>query len=708
MAEAPPHSDAPRGRRLVAIVLVIGVVASLLGRLAGHARYLHDRESLMIPTVGRELGHGHWADAIHYQYNLIQGGILVDGGLSALGFAAFGDSILAWKWYGLAYAAILAGLGMIVLKRTAGPAGAVLWPLLLIAAPFVLKDGLITPAGHHSSGFVWALGALAIALGGDAERPTWKRGLAAGVALGIAMFYMRTAISAGPAVAVALLRGGIRPVLAFGIGTLALPGLAAASASAFVASGSPYSEWGFKQTLTVLLYAPRAARLEVDHAAKLLEALSWSLRDLPFARAKLPRGGPEPMALMTVAGVVWSAALAWVPILLAGLAGLLVVRRSADGAHDRLWGTAVVLALTVAYVATYVLSPFRIDQFLLNPSDGPRFAPGSSGPRYVLPAWFALTVGMAHALGVGLGSPRLRYLALPAAAAVIGLGGASAIADVLHHREPDGTWATLRPFNYHKMFGPNRGPDIEVHAACDRGDPISRANHLRAMGWFLMPGLAELAQNPDAIERVIDDLKGFEPPVVLTPQERAFVLQGIGRGLGDELHSAQGLEMRRTLDTVFMVANRQADADAADALLVGFAEGFPQDRLTEVADEAFLELACLATAHGRVHPLCAQFGSAASDRPEDRLPDTPHSLFPDLPSKLIEGPYGRELLRGAGRTLALESPWLVDEVERSDREDRGLVLWPVGMATAFRKGWDEGTAKLFWTVGDPWIPALVP
>ncbi len=692
----------------LAISLAAGVVGALALRLWGHARYLHDPESLMVPTVGRELGHGHWGEAIRYQYNLIQGGILFDGGLAAIGFRLFGDGLLAWKWYALAYGALAAVLGMLILKRTAGTAGMVLWPLLLIAAPFVIKDGLITPAGHHSSGFVWALGALAVALGGDTERPGWKRGLAAGLLLGAGMFYMRTAVSAGPAIAIALLRGGWKPLAAGGVGTLALPGLAAGSAAAFVAGGSPYREWGLAETLRILLWAPRAARTDIEYLPKLVEALSWSLRDLVFAQAELPTGGPEPLAVMDAAGLLWAASWLVTPALLGGLAVLLILRRrgGSEAAAAQLWGTAVIAALVAGYVATYVLSPFRIDPFLLEASDGKRFAPGLSGPRYVLPAWFALTVGLAHVLGTGLGGPRVRYGAGAAAAALLGLGITSAGLDVAMHREPAGTWATLRPYEYYKMFGPNRGPGLDDHVSCTRGDPISRANHLRAAGGFVLPGLQELTQNPDALRQTVEQVRDGRP---ILDAEMPFVLHGMGLGLGDQLHTANGLEVKRSLDAALRAANALEDEEQGEAFLAGFATGFPQDRLREGLNDSFLERACLPTRYGSIRPLCSRVGAAAMDPPNTALPDLPYGMFPDLPNPLIDGPWGRELVRGAGRRLALDAPWLAPEIARRESgQERGIVLWSPSLADAFVEGWTEGTTELYWTDADPWIPTLVP
>jgi len=677
-------------------------------RLRGHAGYLHDAESLMVPTVGRELAHGHWGDAIRYQFNLTQGGILWDAGLAALGFKVFGDHLLAWKWYAIGYGLLGAWFGMVILKRTGGRLAAALWPLLLMAAPFLLKDGILTPAGHHTSGFMWALGALAVALGGRAERPSWRRGLAAGLLLGVAMFYMRTAISAGPAVAIALLRGGWRPLLACGGGTLSLPAIATANAVAFVAGGSPYREWGLPETLKVLLWAPKAEKLDAALVPKLLEALSWSLRDLNFAQPVPLTGDAQPLPIMTVAGVGWSAAWLAVPALLV-LAGIVLAlaRRRADDpdATRQLWGTAVVGALVVGYVGTYVLSPFRIDPFLLEGFEGQRNAPGSSGPRYVLPAYLALTVGLAHVLGLGLARPRAKFVAGALATALVGSGLAAAGLDAAGRHEPAETWSTLRPFHYHRMFGPNRGPDLAANAACTLGDPISRANHLRAAGWFVMPGLAELDQNPYAIVRIRDDLVRDFP---MGPDELPFVLHGLGGGLADDLHNADDRQIRRAVDATLEAAAALESRREGEALLAGFASRFPGQRLAPL-EEGMLRRACRTTAYGGIRPLCAGIGASFLDPPGARLPDRPEALFAGLDDGLVYGEFGSELLRGAGRLSATSSPWLGPEIGRRDSpEARGIAVWPTDLADGFEQGWSEGQAARQWVEGDPWVPTLVP
>jgi hypothetical protein len=683
------------------------VVVALLLRLWGHAGYLHDSESLMVPTVGREIGHGHWREAIFYQYNLTQGGILIDGGLAGLGFEVFGDHLLAWKWYALAYAAAGTVFGMIILKRTAGAAAAVVWPLLLMAAPFVLKDGLLTPAGHHSTGFVWALGALAVALGGSAEKPSWQRGLLAGALLGVAMFYMRTAVSAGPAVAIALLRGGWKPLIASGVGTLAFPALAVWNTSAFVAAVSPYKEWGFQQTFATLLGAPRAESVLIEYGPKVSEALSWRLKHIVFAQAPLPQGGPEPMALMESAGIAWSAAWSVTPVLVLVLTGLLLINRKRDpqGAA-RLWGTAVIAALAAGYLATYVASPFRIDPFLLDPPAGTVYAPGSSGPRYLVPPWLALSVAMAHVLGMTLQDRWLRFPAALALGGLLVLGLGSAGADVWNHREPPGTWSTLQPFAYPKMFGPHRGPAQEVHASCSRGDPISRANHLRAAGWFRKPSLEELLRDTIGRQDAVTQMQADHP---MTQDELAFVIEGFGLGFADALHSADRETIVRAIDATVRGANGQPIRAHGDAFLQGFASGFPEDQLTENLNKSFVDRACQPTRHGDIQPLCARIGGAVIRVPIAHLPDLPHDLYENFPTELLDGPVGPDLLRGAGRRLARSCPWLEDEVLHPEEAlEQGIELWPVSLAEAFVEGWNQGTTTLHWAPGDPWTPASVP
>ena len=206
------------------VLLWLGVVLvgiALVARYLAHPTYLHDPESLMVPTVGREFAHGHFAHLAVYQYNLYQGGVLIDGTLSAVGFWLWGDSLWAWRGYTIGYGLVIALCGAVLLRRIGNARGALLFLLLLAVAPFLLKDGLITPAGHHSSALAWALAALAIAAGGGGK-PDFRRGVLCGLLLGIGIFYTRTTVAAVPAAALLLVPGGWRALVGAFVGGCSL------------------------------------------------------------------------------------------------------------------------------------------------------------------------------------------------------------------------------------------------------------------------------------------------------------------------------------------------------------------------------------------------------------------------------------------------------------------------------------------------------
>ena len=292
-SETPSPGLRARSAGIAAGAVLTAVAAvALLGRMFAHAAYLHDTESLMIPTVGRELLHGHTADWIHYQYEVYQGAILVDGALSALGFVLFGDQLLAWHWYSLLYLVGIAVAGMAILRHSSGMAGALVFPMLLAAAPFLIKDGLITPMGHHATGPFFALAALAVALGGRGRGPdgsgprtlTVGRAFAAGLVLGVGCWYMRTVIAAAPALALAVLPGGRRALGAAAAGFMAYPILTGINCWFFTQHVDPYTEWGFWTTLGASMASPRALAAAVDPVSKSMEALALPFRHLLFAQ----------------------------------------------------------------------------------------------------------------------------------------------------------------------------------------------------------------------------------------------------------------------------------------------------------------------------------------------------------------------------------------------------------------------------------------
>lgn len=702
MSEEAPSTLRRLGPAAGLLAVVALVVGPLVARLQAHAWYLHDTESLMVPTVGRELAHGHWGDWIHYQYNLYQGGILVDGALSGLGFALFGDHLLAWKWYALAYALGIALAGMAILRRTSGWPAALALPVLLATAPFVLKDGLITPAGHHVSGTFYALLALAIALGGrrpDDEgtgpgRPGFARGLLAGLVLGLGSVYMRPVVSAGPAVALVLLWGGWRPLLGLALGCLSMPALVALGAWTLAAGVSPYDQWGALDTFRAALWAPRAEPAPQEHFAKLMEALSPPLRPTLFAQP-LSRSA-EAWALRdiyTVAAHLWSGAWVATPALLTGVFAWLASRREPARARRLAWGTGTLLVLAAGYAATYVASPFRVDEGLVELANN-GLAPGLSGPRYVLPVYICLTLGLAHLAGLAWQHRRLRVLGVALILLVAVPGAWAAIVDQVVDADDRSEVAELHPYEYFKMFGPHRGPPPEVHLGCKTVDPVSRANHLRAAGWMRQPSPLGLARDSRLTRQILDQMAREWG---LDAQERRFVAHGMGIGLADALHSVQGIRVAGLGEVARRVTDDLGPADG-EAFAAGFVAGFPVDQLNEL-DEQTRAWTCAATSWG-TRPLCRLAGRRFAQSDLRLLPDDPAQLLVD-PSTLPAGPEAADLVFGVGAELARANPALGLQLDPLDR-------WPAPLAEAFRAGWQEQELRARWRDGDPWEPRLVP
>lgn len=648
---------------MIALSLPALVVFTLALRLVGHARYLHDYESLMVPTTGRELGHGHWGDWDFYVYNLYQGGILVDGGLSALGFAVFGDHELAWKWYALAYAVGIAAAGMAILERTAGAAAAIAFPLLLAASPFLLKDGLVTPAGHHSSAVFFALLTVAVAVrwkprGGGSEAtpgvpptrgPGVGHGLAAGLVLGVGVWYSRTTVAVLPAVVVALAPGGWRALLGLGLGCLCLPGIGGVESWLITRDGAALAEQGFGQTFGQLMWDIRSKPEAPEVAAKLGEALSVAVHPLLFAQPTAGASAVSPThPVFASAGAIWSAAWAvTLPLLLAIAGGAAARRRSgpADGAASTAvaWGTALVLLIPAGYVATYVASPFRVDPALAEVLRSGGAPPGISAPRYLLPGFLGLTLGLAHVVGLLWRRRSARPLAVLLLATVALPGAVAAGIDWGRDRDRPSELGELRPFHYHKLFGPGRGPSAEVHLACREGDSLSRANHLRTAGWLRLRSPWELAERPTLVAELLEETR---VEASLSAAELGFVAHGMGLGLGDVTHSDAEVELGDLVVLARAVASELGPESSA-AFLSGFTASVPMSRVRALDDPT------VATFCGpdspSDQPLCVLLGHRFADAELEAVPRFPEGLFTVLLGGRLEEPIGEALVRGAGR-----------------------------------------------------------
>jgi hypothetical protein len=673
------------------------LAAALVGwtfylRMDGHSVYLHDHESLLVPTAGRELLHGHISQFRWYQGNVYQGSSLVDALLSMLGFAVFGDHLLAWKWYGLGYAVAIAGVGMLVLKRLVGTPGAAAFAMLLATAPFLIKDGLLTPAGGHSSGFLYAIIPLLIAVGGKGP-PTFVRGLVAGVALGFGAWYMRTAVSGGPALLVALAPGGRRALGGMFVGIFSFPLLAAVNALLFTAGDGPLANRGFVLVFQEVMGAIRAESVAPAYVEKATEAMGLRLRYCLFAQAG-PVFREHDGTYFAWASEVW--AVAWT----VGLAALSVAAAGLARTRHRTagWAAAVLLALGVGYLATYVMSPFRVDASMLREIDEAAVlvAPGVPAPRYLVPIFLAWTFGLAGAAGLAW-KWRWTRIAFFGALWVAGVGGWAAYLDADGEAESEQLRAELRPYDYLGYYGAGlgRGPGMFWHVRCAHPDPVSRAAHRRAVGPLWASDASKVVGESDYVARRLRELD--EQWGVTSAEDLPFVVQGIGRAVADAHHSAAQISLGRLVGGVIRNAETLG-APLGDVLLRGFEEGLAEDAFTGAPEGA--AMFCRETSWG-TQPMCSMVGRMTVD-PEIGLVTTPEALFGrGFHPMLLDPVRGGVVVAGAASRLRSQAPDTV-------WSDETLAGWRPDLATGFKRGWAFEDARMRWREGDAPDPFLIP
>lgn len=689
-----PSSGKLKVWRLAPFALVPAVVAALAFRLVAHALYLHDHESLMVPTVGRELAHGHWLQAPQLHYNFHQGGVLIDGALSAVGFRLFGDHLLAWKWYSLAYAAGITVAGIVVLRKSAGTAGAIFLALLMAAAPFLVKDAILTPAGHHSTAFFYALAALAIAMqGSERGPPSFRRALFAGLVLGVGVWYTRTCLAAGPAVALALFRGGIRTSVrawaGLAAGCLIFPAMVAVEANAALHQIPALAHTPFSGQFGRMLTSIAADHASPEYAAKTWEALSLPLEPVLFGQPVVRALERTPIhSEFARAGQLWSWGWAAVPVALAICGAALLAARRGPRRE-----TAVVLLFGLGYAAIYVLSPFRIessDLLVIANSELSASAPGVAAARYVIPIYLAWTVGAAHVLGLGWRWRWSRPVAVIALGALVGSGLQSAVIDWRLDRDQPSNFDLLLPYDYELMFTPARGLTAQLHLECQTREPVSRANHLRSYGFAASPEPVSLREG-QAMAHASESLDGRGLP----PEQEAFVFDGMGRGAASHIQPG-GPDEAEYLAAVFRFAE-ELGPPRSGWFLTGFSRvayggGFPADRSLQAEE-------LCRTRPGLGRPACHRVGEHAVDPRMAHLPASAPDLFMAMPP--IPPGAERELFRGAGRRLARWAPWDADELSVVDG-------WPEAAREGFMEGWTEERRLRSFRDGDPWEPARVP
>jgi hypothetical protein len=704
--------NAARGGRIGGVLPWCGLLAltqvMLWVRLAAHCSHVRHTETIsLLPTVGRELACGQMRYLSGYYINPGHPSTLLDGFLSAAGFALLGEHYLAWQWVPLLYAGLLGVGGAWLLAQVGGPRAAGAFLLLLAASPFLVKDGLLAMVGYHASGVVFGVAALALAVGASPHRTFDRRAFAAGVVLGMGVFYLRTSVAAVPAVGLAVLAGGRRSVRDMALGTLSFPVLLACTAVvrlhglALEKSPRPLVwgdvthsiSWAFPTSMDGGTRPP----LELS---KLGDLVAWPLIEALFAQPPALETGIAPVhGGLTLAGGIW--VLGW--ILAALLVVPLVLWLLGDGgrivARDA-YRPLVVAALPLTYAALYVVAPFRIDEAVLAGEYQSTFtAPPVEDARYLMPVLLLWGLPLAMGLGLALraGAPSWQRLpALGLGGLLLLSGGGFALAD-LGAGDPAGTLAQLQPFTYRGFHRSDRGLERRQHAYAPTDDPLSRGNHLRAVGAFDRPPVARTATEPH-VDHVA--LQEVDRELQLDALDRQFVAHGMGSALGDSLHHGEGWDIP-ALAQMAMAAADAMPPDEGRAYLRGLGEAIRFD-LCPVEDPApAAEALCQPMANGE-RPLCFALGGCLGWWDRGPLPWRPVGLFPDHRGWVAgqDPEVVSELIRGVGWTQgAALPPSMLFAIE-----DPG---WEGPAFEAFVDGWHAGSSHVWrWPEErypvDPW------
>lgn len=213
-----PHAGVRDASRLGLIALVMTALAGV-GDLAWGGMASPAFEELLNARAALLVACGH-ADALaDLQYRAFCGGCSLDALLGAGPMRLIGPTVGAWKLVPLGLHGIASAALVFLAACQGGRRGGAVVLLLLLGAPAAWRELVLTGWGNHAESAAFTFGA-AVLLQAVARRP-WAALLGGGVA-GLGLWYAWISAHALPALALAaLVLGGGRALLAFGIGVLA-------------------------------------------------------------------------------------------------------------------------------------------------------------------------------------------------------------------------------------------------------------------------------------------------------------------------------------------------------------------------------------------------------------------------------------------------------------------------------------------------------
>lgn len=637
---------------------VIAASAVVLLRLLWHPHFLLDEETTFVNTVGRDWALGAPGAPTRLQLIVYQGSFLLDALLSSWGYRVLGDHLLAWFWVPMAYVAAFVGLGAELCRRAGGRWGLWLWTVLAAGCPFLLKDGLISIPGGHTSSVVWVLAAL-LALD-RALAGSDRAAVVAGVFAGFAAWYTRSAVLVVAVVPVVLLAGrGRRTALRAGLGLLVLPGLLLLNgigltlAGPWAGSEPPADLWS-RMLWNVYGLDGHEPSLWLK-AQEVTGVAGW--RQLFAQPPALP--GEVVAGSWSWPGVVWAAAFVFAVVAAVAVLAVRLRRVREVGLLD------AGASLAVLYAAAYVFSPLRIEPETFDYA----LAPLPTMVRYVTPAMLLLLVFIGVSLArLSVSGGWRRALAVATASILAAPGVFLALSDG-SDRAPD-IWEARVPYRYYRVFGAHRGLPRDMVAGWQVGDAEADRNRLQVLGTFEACSPQCLEEDPArparSIERAARELG-------LSPRDRTLFVHGLGQAFADHLWSSDDVPGARLLELTLEASVHMSDRDAA-AWLGGFAEVAAEDPgALGMAPEALVPTLCRVERGGK-RPLCRIGGNALAFECDSTDP---------VPLQ-VDGVPPAALARAAGFRLGRDlPPWM---------RDACAARLPAGLRDAYGAGWESGAS----------------